>query len=195
MYRRSVRAVAWMTSGLVIVTLSFFVLQHAGYLASAKPTAFTKPWGLMVAVVVSLIPVALTAFRTQIGAMLYLVLARWDYIQVTYSPSSPSLVRGSFFMTSSKREFSEASHVGPASENPVDSMLQEFVGPVHWQRAAGLLCWVVGLLGLFFGVSGLVKLLGSHNRLDSSASLRLFLYTVIPGVLLIALGQRWWRRS
>ena len=51
----SVRAVAWMTSGLVIVTLSFFVLQHAGYLASAKPTAFTKPWGLMVAVVVSLL--------------------------------------------------------------------------------------------------------------------------------------------
>jgi hypothetical protein len=41
----SVRAVAWMTSGLVIVTLSFFVLQHAGYLVSAKPTAFTKPWG------------------------------------------------------------------------------------------------------------------------------------------------------
>ncbi len=192
MYRRSVRAVAWMTSGLVIVTLSFFVLQHAGYLASAKPTAFTKPWGL---VVVSLIPVALTAFCTQIGAVLYLVLARWDYIQVTYSPSSPSLVRESFYMASSKREFSEASHVGPAPENPVDTMLQKFVGPVHWQRAAGLLCWVVGLLGLFFGVSGLVKLLGSHNRLDSSASLRLVLYTVIPGVLLIALGQRWWRRS
>jgi len=179
----------------VIVTLSFFVLQHAGYLASAKPTAFTKPWGLMVAVVVSLIPVALTAFCTQIGAVLYLVLARWDYIQVTYSPSSPSLVRESFYMASSKREFSEASHVGPAPENPVDTMLQKFVGPVHWQRAAGLLCWVVGLLGLFFGVSGLVKLLGSHNRLDSSASLRLVLYTVIPGVLLIALGQRWWRRS
>jgi len=147
-----------MTSGLVIVTLSFFVLQHAGYLASAKPTAFTNP-------------------------------------QVTYSPSSPSLVRESFYIASSKREFSEASHVGPAPENPVDSMLQKFVGLVHWQRAAGLLCWVVGLLGLFFGVSGLVKLLGSHNRLDSSASLRLVLYTVIPGVLLIALGQRWWRRS
>src|SRR5437870_10170071 len=36
----SVRAVAWMTSGLVIVTLSFFVLHLAGYLASDMLIAF-----------------------------------------------------------------------------------------------------------------------------------------------------------